>query len=226
MRVAIAQLNTTVGALSDNTAKIQEAYEKGVAAQADLIVVPELAITGYPPRDLLLKPHFVEKNLTELKMLASITSGPGLIVGHVVPTEKRIGRPLYNAVSLLSEGKVLATRYKSLLPSYDVFDEDRYFEPAEENTPVDFKGHRIGLTICEDAWNDPDFWSRQRYGQDPIDPLLSAGCNLIVNIAASPWQLEKPTCCSTTNPPRYEPIHYGDYVTSIYQRIFAPTDRV
>lgn len=191
MRVAIAQLNTTVGALSDNAGKIREAYEKGLAAQADLVVVPELAITGYPPRDLLLKPHFVEKNLAELEQLASMTSGPGLIVGHVVPNEKSTGRPLRNAVSLLSEGRIIATRYKSLLPSYDVFDEDRYFEPAEENTPVEFKGYRIGLTICEDAWNDADFWTRQRYGQDPIAPLLSAACNLLINIAASPWQLEK-----------------------------------
>ncbi len=191
MRVAIAQLNTTVGDLSGNLAKIQEAYEKGVQSQADLVVVPELAITGYPPRDLLLKPHFVERNLEALKNLANATTDTGLVVGHVVPNEKAVGRPLRNAVSLLANGRVVATRFKSLLPSYDVFDEDRYFEPAEENRPIEFKGRRLGLTICEDAWNDAEFWSRQRYGQDPIAPLLSAGCDLLINIAASPWQLEK-----------------------------------
>ena len=191
MRIAIAQINTTVGALSENTSKILEAYQKGVDAKADLVVVPELAITGYPPRDLLLKPRFIEQSLVQLKRLSDHVGETGLIVGHIEHNEKQAGRPLRNAVSLIHRGAVAATRHKSLLPSYDVFDEDRYFEPAETNEAVEFKGKRLGLTICEDAWNDSEFWPRQRYGRDPISPLLADKCEILINIAASPWQLEK-----------------------------------
>jgi NAD+ synthase (glutamine-hydrolysing) len=191
MRVAIAQINTTVGALSDNTNKILEAYKKGVEAGVDLVVVPELAITGYPPRDLLLKPLFIEQNLAEVARLAKQIGETGLIVGYVDRSQSSTGRPITNAVALLHQGQKVSARHKSLLPTYDVFDEDRYFEPASENTPIEFKGNRIGLTICEDAWNDPSFWPEPRYGRDPIGPLVSEQCDVLINIAASPWQLDK-----------------------------------
>ncbi len=191
MRVAIAQINTTVGALSANADKILDAYQKGVDAKADLVVVPELALTGYPPRDLLLKPRFIEQSLDQLKRITAQIGDTGLVVGHISPNEKQTGRPLRNAVSLIHKGAIAATRYKSLLPSYDVFDEDRYFEPAETNEAVEFRGTRLGLTICEDAWNDSEFWPRQRYSRDPIAPLLASNCEILINIAASPWQLEK-----------------------------------
>ena len=191
MRVAIAQINTTVGALSDNTNKILEAYKKGLEAGVDLVVVPELAITGYPPRDLLLKPQFIAQNLAALINLAKQIGETGLVVGYVDQSQKSPGRPIANAVALLHRGQIVATRHKSLLPTYDVFDEDRYFEPASENAPIDFKGYRIGLTICEDAWNDSGFWSQRRYGRDPIEPLVSEKCDVLINVAASPWQLDK-----------------------------------
>ena len=191
MRVAIAQINTTVGDLSDNTNKILEAYNKGVEAGVDLVVVPELAITGYPPRDLLLKPQFIEQNLIELAKLAKQIGETGLVVGYVDRSQSSTGRPITNAVALLHRGQRIATRNKSLLPTYDVFDEDRYFEPASENSPIEFKGHRIGLTICEDAWNDPGFWPQRRYGRDPIEPLILEQCDVLINVAASPWQLDK-----------------------------------
>ena len=191
MRVAIAQLNTTVGALAENEAKILTAYQRGVEANADLVVTPELGITGYPPRDLLLKESFVEANQAALRRIAEQTQETGLVVGFVESSSKATGRPLYNSAALLHRGQIIAIRRKSLLPSYDVFDEDRYFEPAESNHPLPFKGRRLGITICEDAWNQSPVWPNPRYGRDPVAGLLEEGCDLLINIAASPWQLEK-----------------------------------
>lgn len=191
MRVAIAQLNTTVGALADNSRKILEAYQKGVEAGVDLVITPELAITGYPPRDLLLKPQFIEQNLEELSKLAKEIGETGLIVGYVDRSQRSTGRPITNAVALLHRGELVASRNKSLLPTYDVFDEDRYFDPASSNSPIEFNGYRIGLTICEDAWNDSDFWPERRYGRDPIEHLIKEKCDFIINVAASPWHLDK-----------------------------------
>ena len=191
MRIAIAQLNTTVGDLTGNTDKILAAYQRGVSEGVDLVVVPELAITGYPPRDLLLKTYFIDQNFVQLERLAATTGETGLVVGYVDRSNRKVGRPLTNAVALLHRGQLLAKRHKSLLPTYDVFDEDRYFEPADDNQPVLFKNQRLGLTVCEDAWNDADFWPSRRYERDPIEDLLKAKCDVIINISASPWQLEK-----------------------------------
>ncbi len=191
MRIAIAQINPTVGDLPANENKILESYRRGVEAGADLVILPELAITGYPPRDLLLKPDFVADNLAVLNRLASETGDTGLVLGHIANNPNPVGRPLFNAVSLLHQDAIAATRHKTLLPSYDVFDEDRYFEPATGNEPVSFKGKTLGLTVCEDAWNDADFWPQRRYATDPILPLLQAPCDLLINISASPWQLGK-----------------------------------
>src|SRR5258706_2360665 len=156
MKLALAQLNTTVGDISGNEAKILAAYRRGAAAGADLVAVPELAIAGYPPRDLLLKNGFVARNLDALERLAAATGRTALVVGYVGRNEVRPGRETTNAVALLQNGKVAASRTKTLLPTYDVFDEDRYFEPATENLPVEWNGVRLGLTVCEDVWNDED----------------------------------------------------------------------
>lgn len=191
MRIAIAQINTTVGDLKGNEEKILAAYHRGVSADVDMVVLPELAITGYPPRDLLLREQFISGNLAVLDRITAQVGETALIVGYAARNPESTGRPLHNAVALLHQGEQIASRYKSLLPSYDVFEEDRYFEPAEENLPVDFKGTRLGLTICEDVWNDAEFWPRPRYGRDPVQPLLAADCDLLINVAASPWHLEK-----------------------------------
>ena len=148
MKVALAQLNTTVGDLVGNEAKILAAYRRGAAAGVDLVVTPELATTGYPPRDLLLKPHFVAQNLALLERLAAATGKVGLLVGFVGRNVGRPGRGLTNSVALLQHGRIAEVRTKSLLPTYDVFDEDRYFDPAEGNEPVLFNGQRIGVTVC------------------------------------------------------------------------------
>jgi NAD+ synthetase len=193
MKLALAQINTTVGDLAGNEGRIREAYERGERAGADLVLGPELAITGYPPRDLLLRRRFVEGNLAAMERLAAATAGgkAGLVVGFVGFNEHRPGRDHTNAVALVHGGKVLAVRTKSLLPTYDVFDEDRYFEPAQENDWVAFQGRRLGLTICEDLWNDEDFWLDRRYRRDPGAALVQAGANLLLNISASPWHLDK-----------------------------------
>ena len=191
MKLALAQINTTVGDFAGNLALIRKAYARGMADGAELVVAPELAITGYPPRDLLLKSGFIEGNLAALTELAQSVGEVGLVVGHVGINEKHPGRQAVNAVSLLHHGKVAATRTKTLLPTYDVFDEDRYFEPAPDNTPVEFNGRKLGLTICEDVWNDDSFWADPRYRANPVDGLVKQGAEVIVNVSASPWNLGK-----------------------------------
>ena len=191
MKLALAQINTTVGDFAGNLALIRKAYARGMADGAELVVAPELAITGYPPRDLLLKSGFIEGNLAALTELAQSVGEVGLVVGHVGINEKHPGRQAVNAVSLLHHGKVAATRTKTLLPTYDVFDEDRYFEPAPDNTPVKFNGRKLGLTICEDVWNDDSFWADPRYRANPVDGLVKQGAEVVVNVSASPWNLGK-----------------------------------
>ena len=191
MKLALAQINTTVGDFGGNLALIRTAYSRGMADGAELVVAPELAITGYPPRDLLLKDGFIEGNLAALTELAQSVGEVGLVVGHVGINEQQPGRPAVNAVSLLQHGKVAATRTKTLLPTYDVFDEDRYFEPSTDNAPVEFNGRKLGLTICEDVWNDDSFWADPRYRANPVDGLVKQGAEVIVNVSASPWNLGK-----------------------------------
>lgn len=191
MKIALAQINTTIGDMHGNRERILAAYQRGVAAGAELVVTPELAITGYPPRDLLLRRAFIEQNLRVLDDLAAATGRAGLVVGFVGRHEHRPGREATNSVALLSEGKIQAIRHKMLLPTYDVFDEDRYFEPAADNTPVAFQGRKLGLTICEDIWNDEDFWRERRYRRNPCRDLADAGAEIIINCSASPWHLGK-----------------------------------
>ena len=191
MKFALAQINTTVGDLAGNENKIRAAYARGTQAGADLVVLPELATTGYPPRDLLLRENFVAGNLAMLERLAKFTNKTGLIVGYVGRNEVRPGHAVTNSIALLQNGKILATRQKTLLPTYDVFDEARYFEPATENLPVEFNGVALGLTVCEDVWNDEDFWNERRYRHDPTKSLIAAGAKIIVNVSASPWHLGK-----------------------------------
>ena len=193
MKLALAQLNTTVGDVAGNEAKILAAYQRAVAAGADLVLCPELALTGYPPRDLVLRRSLVQQNLAALDRLAAATGKTGLLVGFVGDNTDLHGRNVTNAAALLQNGRILTARTKTLLPTYDVFDEDRYFEPAEKNEPVEFNGQQIGITICEDIWNDEDFWPVRRYEHNPPVELAEAGAKIILNISASPWHLGKDT---------------------------------
>jgi NAD+ synthetase len=190
MKIALAQINTTVGDLAGNEKKIIDAYRRA-ATQAEVVVFPELATTGYPPRDLLLRPRFVDENLAVLNRLAAASGKAAMVVGYVGRNEKRPGRDVTNSVALLREGRIVATRIKMLLPTYDVFDEDRYFEPATENAPVPFNGGMAGLTVCEDVWNDEDFWDDRRYRRNPAADLARAGAKVLFNSSASPWHLGK-----------------------------------
>jgi NAD+ synthase (glutamine-hydrolysing) len=191
MKIALAQINTTVGDLVGNEAKIAAAYARAVEAKVDMVVFPELSTTGYPPRDLLLKKEFVAKNLSMLDRLAAATQGVAMLVGYVGENKSGPGRETTNGIALLRNGRIVATRAKTLLPTYDVFDEDRYFEPTQTNLPVEVDGRNWGLTICEDIWNDEDFWQQRRYRRDPVADLLEAGVDVIFNISASPWHVGK-----------------------------------
>ncbi|MEY2429066.1 MAG: hypothetical protein QOJ40_1951 [Verrucomicrobiota bacterium] len=191
MKVALAQINTTVGDLAGNEAKVLAAYKRAEEAGVQMVVCPELTITGYPPRDLLLKRRFVAQNLEVLDRLAAATNKTGLLVGFVGQNQSQPGREVANCVALLQSGKIITTRTKTLLPTYDVFDEDRYFEPARENLPADFNGQKVALTICEDIWNDEDFWPERRYRQNPPVAIAGAGASVIFNISASPWHSGK-----------------------------------
>ena len=190
MKLALAQINTTIGDLSGNCARLLAAYQQAAAAGAELVLASELVITGYPPRDLLAKRRFVEDNLHALQDLAAATGDTGLIVGYVDRNPDVFGKPYYNAAALLQRGQIVARRFKTLLPTYDVFDEDRYFQPAPRNEPVGFGLCRLGLTICEDIWNIEQF-APFRYPRDPLQEFAHAGLRLLVNLSASPYHVGK-----------------------------------
>jgi NAD+ synthetase len=191
MRIGLLQLNATIGAFDKNRTRIEEAYRQAVERGAELVLAPELFLCGYPPRDLLLRDDFIQRGLDCLGKMAGAVGEVPLIVGYVDRNPTRPGRPLLNAAAVIENGKITHRVAKSLLPTYDVFDEDRYFEPAETIAPVTIGGHKIALTICEDIWNDADFWPEQRYRRDPVHELVTLGATLIVNISASPWERGK-----------------------------------
>jgi NAD+ synthetase len=193
MRLALAQLNFTVGAFDQNFAKIAAAIARANAEEADLVVFSEMATTGYPPRDLLNHARFIDLNLELLDRVAALaTDRLGILIGYVDRNPAGEGKSLFNAAALCFQGRIVGRHYKSLLPTYDVFDEDRYFEPGGEAVPLQFAGVPLGVSICEDVWNDRDFWPKRLYHRDPVCELADRGAALLVNISASPFTLNKP----------------------------------
>src|SRR6266705_748340 len=190
MKIGFAQINPTVGDLSGNFEKIVRAYQRLAAAGAELVLTPELAVTGYPPQDLVFKSRFVPENLPILEQLHSRVENAALLVGFVDRNEGR-GKPFHNAAALLERGKPIRKAHKSLLPTYDVFDEDRYFEPAGRFEPFDVCGKRVGITICEDIWTE-HYLPRPLYDVEPVRGLIEQGAEIIVNLSASPFTLHKP----------------------------------
>jgi NAD+ synthase/NAD+ synthase (glutamine-hydrolysing) len=192
LRVALLQLNPTAGDLNGNSSLIVEGVRAAQTRGADLVVTPELALMGYLPRDLLMSQGFVRRGCMMLTRLAEeLKDAPPLLVGVATLNPAEMGRPLFNSAVLLRDGMVGPAFHKTLLPTYDVFDEDRYFEPAQEPQILDWNGFRLGISICEDVWNDRDFWQRRRYHEDPIEVLVNKGAQAIVNLSASPFAAGK-----------------------------------
>jgi NAD+ synthase (glutamine-hydrolysing) len=187
LKIGLLQLNSTVGDFAANRRKLLAGYEKACARGAGFVLAPELFLCGYPPRDLLLRADFVDTHLAVLAETAQSVGEVPLCVGYVDQNPDRPGRALRNSAAVLQNGKILWRTHKCLLPTYDVFDEDRYFEPAKNVMPFEFNGHKLGITICEDIWNDQDFWPERLYRRDPIKELIAQGTEAIINISASPW---------------------------------------
>src|SRR2546421_12100448 len=210
MKIGFAQINPTVGDLRGNCERIISAYERLAAAGAELVLTPELAITGYPPQDLVFKSRFVPENLALLEKLHADVGKSALLVGFVDRNEGR-GKPFHNAAALLERGKPICKAYKSLLPTYDVFDEDRYFEAGRCVVPFDVHGREIGVTICEDIWTD-DYLPRPLYDIEPVRNLVDDGSVIIVYLSASSflvgahtWRFEMIAALART---RHLPICY------------------
>lgn len=190
MKIALLQLDPTVGDLRGNAGLIARVARD--AGGVDLCVTSEMALLGYPPRDLLLNDGFIKQSWEVLKNLAvEMKLSPPILVGTAEPNPADVGRPLFNSAALISGGEIVRTFHKTLLPTYDVFDEDRYFEPARDPQILDLGGKKLGVSICEDIWNDRDFWRRRRYHADPVEELVALGAQAIINLSASPFTVGK-----------------------------------
>jgi NAD+ synthase/NAD+ synthase (glutamine-hydrolysing) len=196
VKIALGQINPTVGDICGNAAKILENVERARQRGAQLIIFPELAICGYPPLDLVEKPSFVARNREVAEQVAQKLASNGsrgidVICGLVTPAQAETGKSVMNSAALLSNGRISFLQSKMLLPTYDVFDELRYFAPARKQELISLNGSKVALTICEDAWNDKHFWNKRLYNVDPVEELVRAGGNLVLNISASPFHVGK-----------------------------------
>jgi len=192
MKIAICQSNPIIGDIKGNKEKIINGYKKGISDGADLVVFPELFLCGYPPLDLVEKKEFREEVIKTASEIASQTNSTGLIFGSITEDyEDNIGTNVYNSALLCYNGKIQFVQSKTLIPNYDVFDEVRYFESAKEIKIHHFKGEKLGISVCEDIWNDADYWKHRRYPIDPINKQISDGATLLINISASPYAYGK-----------------------------------
>ncbi|WP_447974995.1 NAD+ synthase [Nitrospira sp. Kam-Ns4a] len=192
MKLALLQLNLTVGDVEGNADKIVRAAQEAASRGASLCVTSELALTGYPPRDLLYSEGLINRCETELRRIAeALSSTCALLVGSPERNESGLGRPLFNSAAFLQGGKVQGRFRKTLLPTYDVFDEDRYFEPGSGEQVLAINDHRLGITICEDLWNDGEEAGVRRYRLNPVEQLVRLGCDALVNLSASPFTVGK-----------------------------------
>ncbi len=191
VKIALGQINPTVGDFSGNAAKIIQFAERARGAGAGLILFPELAVCGYPPRDLVERPSFVARNRETVERIAVETKGIAVICGMVTPAKAETGKSVMNSAALLREGRIEFIQSKMLLPTYDVFDEWRNFAPAQSQQLFTLCTRRMALTICEDAWNDKHFWNKRLYRVDPVEELIREGGDFVLNISASPFWLGK-----------------------------------
>ena len=191
MKIALGQINPTIGDFTGNKTKIIESSRHAHSLGAEMVLFPELAVCGYPPRDLLEKPAFVDRSQQIVNEIAQAVPQITIICGFVSPAKVETGKSVMNSAAVLRDGAVRFVQSKMLLPTYDVFDEVRYFDPAESQKLLPLDGKEFALTICEDAWNDKHFWPRRLYRVDPVDELLHAGGNVVLNISASPFHMGK-----------------------------------
>ncbi len=191
MKIALAQINPTIGDFTGNADKILACAAQARDRGAELAVFPELSLSGYPPRDLLERADFISAGQASLDRLVAQVKGIAVLCGLAEPNPASQGKPLYNSAVLFGEGRVLGRIRKKLLPTYDVFDESRYFEPGSHQPPIPFLDQRLGITICEDAWNDKEIFPRPLYHADPVGQLAAEGVNLILNISASVFHAAK-----------------------------------
>ncbi|HEY7335277.1 MAG TPA: NAD+ synthase [Bryobacteraceae bacterium] len=193
MRVALAQVNPTVGDFTGNASRMVRAARDAAAAGAEVVVFPELSLTGYPPRDLVEKPSFIERSERELERLAAETADLDLaiVAGYVARSQAETGKRALNCAAVLERGRLAFRQTKMLLPNYDVFDEARYFRPAEKEDLCTLRGRPVALTICEDAWNDRRFFTERLYQRDPVEELFAAGAGMMICINASPFNMGK-----------------------------------
>src|SRR5437667_10601542 len=191
MKLFIGQINPTIGALSSNAELIRRAYDEGVHTGADVVMVPELAVVGYPPRDLLDREVFINAALEIRDALAAMTGDTALIFGCITRNKSWCGKPFHNTAVVAQNGSIILEQHKALLPTYDVFDELRYFEPSTTVQAIDLGGHRVGVSICEDFWFDDEILGTKLYCNNPVDQLARQGAEVLLNISASPFNAGK-----------------------------------
>jgi NAD+ synthase (glutamine-hydrolysing) len=193
MRIALGQINTTVGDMRGNVDRMLEFAGRTAALKADAVVFPEMAVTGYPPRDLIEKPRFlIDAEQAVARLARESTNLPlAIVTGTAAPSNSSTGKPALNQGLIIAGGEVRFRQVKMLLPTYDVFDEGRYFVPGDREEPCEIAGRRVGLTVCEDAWNDKQFWERRLYQRDPVEELIGGGATAIISINASPYHMGK-----------------------------------
>ncbi len=191
MKIAVCQIDSIIGDLEYNKNKILEGYKRGIEDGADLVVCPELSLVGYPPLDLVEKEEFRNAVNTAAYEIASQTNSTGLIFGSITEDNDRIGTDVHNSAILCYGGKIQFVQAKSLIPNYDVFDEMRYFDPAKSVELHEFKGEKLGISVCEDIWNDEDYWYRRRYNFDPVKEQINMGATVLLNISSSPYSFGK-----------------------------------
>lgn len=191
MKIALCQIDPIIGNLEYNKKKILDGYKKAVESNADLAIFPELSLVGYPPLDLVEKSEFRKAVNAASNEIAAATKDVGLIFGTITDDDDNIGTDIHNSAVLCYDGKIQFTQHKTLIPNYDVFDEMRYFDSAESVSVFEFKDEKLGISICEDIWNDADYWYRKRYQKDPVQELIKKGSTLLINISASPYSFGK-----------------------------------